>query len=358
MIEGTTDPSKRQSYAGTIWTGILLSLSFVLLLILIVNSPPTLIVNSAPTDQTPSAPLRPGWMPWIVWAFTTRRSAFVYETLIAGMLGAYIGEISRLNDIKAGATSSEYSLHFRTALFLGGTAGIVVGVLLPLVVFNNFEGPGINSWTLVAAGGISGNLARGAFSRIETTIAKLLSNFESRFDSTKISESVRTGIHDAFAVPQPINYEGFVAIDVTRSNESVISQPEQYGDLARLQRGETFELRIQFGSERSIEGFSMQRVVKSISIRGCDDQPQTVQFRLFVDFGFVDVPPEERIMTVPRSGVSAIETFGFLVPVARQQNGLDKSVSPRERPQTEISVSIYQQAHFFESVVLPVTIEA
>jgi hypothetical protein len=347
MIDKDPESDVRKSYTGVALTGLLLILTFLLLLLV--------IVNSAPTDQVQQTSL-PSRLPWIVWIFTTRRSAFVYETLVAGMLGAYLGELSRIADVKARANSPEYTLHFRGALFLGGTAAIVTGVLLPLVVLDKFEGQGINSWTLVAAGGIAGNLARGSFSRAESTITRLLASFESRFDRTTISESVKTGIQEAFAVPQPINYEGFLAMDVTRSNESVIAPAEKDGNVARLQRGEPFELRVQFASEKSLNGSLEHGIVKPISIRGGDDQPQAVPFRLLVDFGFVEVAPEERIVTVPRRGPSAIERFTFLVPVEHVLGSLDNSLSPHSRFQPEICVSIYQHARYFDSVVLPVTI--
>jgi hypothetical protein len=274
------------------------------------------------------------------------------------MLGAYLGEISRSADVTATAKSPEYTVHFRAALFLGGTAAIVTGVVLPLVVFDSFEGPGINSWTLVAAGGVAGNLARGAFSRMESTIARLLTSFESRFDRTTISESVKTGIHEAFAVPQPINYEGFLAADVTRSNESVIAKVEEDGRVAQVRHGEAFELRVQFAPEKSIKGFSEYAVVKPISIRGFDDTPPTVTFRLLVDFGFVDVPPEERVLTMPRHGPSALEKFVFSVPIKQVPDRLDGSVAPHEGFQPEICVSVYQHSRYFDSVVLPVVLQA
>jgi hypothetical protein len=339
--------SPQRSYAGIVLTGLVLSLAFILLLLIIVNLP---ITEAA--ESTTEA----GFWDQIRWIFTTRRSNFLYEILLAGMLGAYLGEIVRIAGITPPAEPPISALQFEAALFLGGAAAITSAVLIPLVVLGRFEGPDINSWTLVAVAGIIGNRARDAFSRIENTIAHLLASFEPHLDTAKISESVKTSIHEAFAVPPPVNYEGFLAMDVTHSNESVVGSEETNARVARLRRGEMFELRVQFAPDSPLMG---RGVIKAIRVRGGDDQ-QIVPFRLLVDFGFVEVFPEERRVSVPRRSASAMETFNFVVPLLEGKSpppgrGHSESTPPEVR-RPEISVSVYQHARYFDSLVLPVTV--
>ena len=286
----------------------------------------------------------------------SRRSFFIYATLLAGMLGAYISEISRLGEVREGVEPGDFFVRFVAALFLGGSTSVLIGVLLPLVVLDKFEGPGINSWTLVAAGGIAGHFASGVLSRADSAVARLLASFESRFDKTTISESVRTGITEALSVPAPTNYEGFFAADVTRFDESVVRRSEEGTAMAWLKHGEAYNLRVQFSADRSLFEWANRGVAKALTIRQGNDEPKTVAFRLFVDFGLVDVPPVERVVTVPRKGAAAVETFSFSVP-AHTITSTERSGPSVSKYRPEMSVSVYQQGRYFDSLVLAIALD-
>jgi hypothetical protein len=332
--------------------GLLLSACFIFFLLIIVNSALNFSENhisAAPAGFAPNVSPHE--------TFTTRRSYFVYETLLAGMLGAYLGEIFQIGTLKTDAELRAYGQRFMAALFLGGAAAIVVGVLFPLVVLGMFEGEKINSWTLVAAAGIAGNRARDAFSQVENVIARLLANFEPHLDNAAISESVKVGLQEAFAGPLPVKYHGLIATDVTGYNESVILSD---GDtrIARLEYDREYELRVQFAVDESLLYTVRRGVLKTISIRDGDDQAM-VPFRLLVDFGFISLPPEERMIMAPSKGASGVETFFFKVPsqsprVDEEAGAHSGGPTPSEaRLRPEISITIYQQLRYFDTVVLP-----
>jgi hypothetical protein len=318
--------------------GLALSLCFIFLLLVIVNSAAD--AKTAAADES-----RPFWM------FFTRRSFFVYETVLAGMLGAYLGEIFQIGGLKTEAELRAYGQRFFVALFLGGAAAIVVGVLFPLVVLGEFEGNKINSWTLVAAAGIAGNRARDAFSQVDAVLARLLANFEPNIDGTAISKSVKVGVQEAFAIPPPVQYVGLAAANVFRNNESVLTV-EGEARSARLEHGADFELRVNFVPSPSALGTSFRGISKPVAIREGESQP-VVSFRLLVDFGFIALPLEERAVAVPANAASTVETFKFSVPFLEETSAsvADSSVPSRQR---EISVSIYQHTRYFDTIIIPV----
>ncbi len=321
-------------------TGVVLSLSFIFLLLIIVNSP----------AATQSALSEGGQ--WVR-TFLTRRSLFVYETALAGMLGAYIGELSQIGALKTETELRAYGQRFFVALFLGGAAAIVVGVLFPLVVLGDFEGDKINSWTLVAASGIAGNRARDAFSQVEGVIRRLLADFEPTIDSVAISNSVKAGVQEAFAVPPPIRYEGLAAADVLRNNESVIDVETGRATLA-LGYGTEFELTVRFVPSQSQLGAYFRGLFKTISIRDGSSQ-SAVPFRLLVDLDFGSPPLAERSLLVPVNAVSSLETFTFNVPISESQAQIPAEDQGQEQsPRREIVVSIYQHTRYFDAIVIPV----
>jgi hypothetical protein len=326
--------------------GLLLSLLFILLLLIIVNSPhiPSELQGAASDSATRSGG-----------AFFTRRSYFVYETLLAGMLGAYLGEIFQIGGRKTKDELRTYRQRFWAALFLGGAAAIVVGVLFPLVVLGEFEGREINSWTLVAAAGLAGNRARNVLSQVEDAISRLLTNFNPRFNEAAISNSVKTGLQEALAAPPPIKYQGFVAIDVFNSNGSVTSFDDGI-KTAQLKPGSQFELRVQFAPTES-ELSALNGESRPIAIREGDELP-LVPFRLFVDFGLIALRPEERTIDVPHRGVSGVEIFTFTVPVSAQLPLAVATDSPslKDEVRGEINVSIYQHARYFDTVALRIVV--
>ncbi len=327
---------KIAAHLSIIVVGLVLSLCFIVLLLVIVNS-------SVGAPAVLSDPGNPFWL------FATRRSFFVYETVLAGMLGAYLGEIFQIGGFKTEAELRAYGQQFFVALFLGGASAVVVGVLFPLVVLGKFEdGDKINSWTLVAAAGIAGNRARGAFAQVDAVIARLLADFEPNIDSAAISKSVKAGVQEAFAVPPPVKYEGLAAVNVLRNNESVLDG-EGNAKYARLEHGYEFELRVNFAPNKSALGPNFYGVFKSIAIREGDDEP-VVPFRLTIDFGFIELPLAERNIAVPTNAASAVESFKFTVPYLEPGAATDDS-SPSRHP--EISVSIYQNTRYFDTIVIP-----
>jgi hypothetical protein len=172
----------------------------------------------------------------------------------------------------------------------------------------------------------------------------------------QIIEFLDYKFQEIFAVPQPvINYEGYLIINVTRFNlmQSVIACVENDGCVAELERGGQFELSVQFTPHKPLTETPQLGIAKFISIRGGDTQPQTVSFRLFVDFGFVEIPPEERIIPVPAYRASTIERFPFLVPFVERETSVPPEISLRP----EICVSVYQQTRYFDSCVLPVAVQ-
>ena len=326
--------------SSIVLTGFALSLYFIALLLVIVNSSGK--SKAATNDES-----HPFWM------LFTRRSFFVYETVLAGMLGAYLGEIFQIGKFKTEAELEAYRQRFFVALFFGGAAAIVVGILFPLVVLGQFEGSAINSWTLVAAAGIAGNRARDAFSQVDAVLARLLENFEPNFDSTAISKSVTVGVKEAFATPPPVQYEGLAVINILRNNESVINANGK-SISAELTYSEPFELKVNFVPSLSALAPSFRGVSRSLAIREGESQP-FVPFRLSVDFGFAELPLAERTIAVPVDGVSGVETFKFDVPIRPPPAtpSPDSSVPVRQR---EITVSIYQHTRYFDTIAIPVVL--
>jgi hypothetical protein len=186
------------------------------------------------------------------------------------------------------------------------------------------------------------------------------------FDFTKpMKESVVDGVRDVLAIREPVNYEGVIALDIARFNESAIGWEKPDGRVARLQRGEAYELHVQFAPDKLLIGSPARGVVKSIDIRDGDDQPKMIPFRLLVDFGFIELSPEERTVTVPRDRASTVELFPFSVPSAKQQSSsysadvtaaVGGRLPPDERLQPEISVSVYQHGRYLETCVLPIAV--
>ena len=323
--------NERPLHLKIVLVGCALSFAFILLLLIIVNSSPTPdTANTAVLDLS-----------GIISLLKTRRSYFVYETLLAGMLGAYISEIFHIGSMKTDAELSGHSLQFGVSLFVGGAAAIIVGVLFPLVVLGRFEGAEINSWTLVAASGLAGNRSRAALSQVETVLGRLLASFEPHLDAA-ISDTVRVGVQEALAVRPPVRYDGFVAADIMRSNESVWRSDSA---VAQLEPGAQFELIVQFAPDKQRLGSAARGVVKTITISEGESQ-SSVPFRLLVDFGFVELAPEERTIVVPRSAPSEVQTFTFMAPS-------DSRYSEGRQPR-EISVSVYQYTRYFESCLLPI----
>jgi hypothetical protein len=321
--------------------GFLLSLAFVILLLIIVNAPPG-------DDVEPNIKTSPN--PQLFW---TRRSQFVYETLLAGLLGAYIAELFRIHTIQSIRELSEYGQQFMAALFLGGSAAMGVGVLFPLVVLGRFEGTGINSWTLVAAGGLAGYRARSALSHLSNVITHMLS----RFDTMEISRSIKEGMQEVLAQPLPVRYDGFLAVDVTRSNESVIIEGDPGDKIARLERGKEFAVQVQFAHDKIQLGAPGRGIVRPINVQDGDDSPASAPFRLLVDFGFAEVPPAERIVDAPRRTESKVESFAFTVPESSQEARASQEASSPRYLDLGISVSVYQRNRFFDACVLPAKVE-
>ena len=327
--EAEARTERRQAvHSWIIVIGVLLSLAFIVLLLVIVNSP-TDIQNMASEANRP------------LWFWFSRRSYFVYETVLSGMLGAYLGEIFQIGGLKTEIELRAYGQRFIAALFLGGAAAVVVGVLFPLVVLGEFEGRGINSWTLVAAAGIAGNRARDAFSQVESVIARLLADFEPNIDSAAISRSVKAGVQEAFAVPPPVKYQGLAAADVFRSNESVITSKSDQ-KFAELMRGSEFELKVYFAADSGTLGTTFEGWSKSIAIREGDSHAM-VPFRLQIDFGFIALPLAERDILVAAQGTLSVETFKFTVPL------LETPTSPADKVSTPKATSAKSASRYINT---------
>jgi hypothetical protein len=329
-------PRRRWLEIHILLFGLQLSIAFILLLLIIVNA-------DEPVDS--SSYLRS--------IFLTRRSYFLYETLIAGLLGAYLGEIFRLSTTGTRGEQLERGGRFAATLFLGGAAAIVVGVLFPLVVLGQFEGPKINSWTLVLAGGIAGNQARSALSKVEDVIARMLASFHPSLDTTVIADSVTAGVQKAFAGPEPVKYQGFVAMNVVRNHESVLKSDANGSRIASLQRNEPIEVEVQFATKEMEFGPIRSGIIRPLNVSRGDETSALVPFRLLVDFGFAELAPVEREITVPRNGKSLVETFAFTVPEPKVTSDPTK---PEDQFPSQISVSVYQHSRYFDSCVVSTSV--
>lgn len=322
--------------------GLTLICGFIVLLIIIVNTPEAM--DAASTFEQ----------------FWTRRSLLVYETLLAGMLGAYISEIFRLGAVKDPDLGQNWRA-LLVALFLGACAAIMVGVLFPLVILGRFEGNAINSWTLVAAAGIAGNRARSALSEVELAVARLLEGLAPQIDQAALSQSVKAGLQEVLNQKPPVKYEGYVAVDVTTHNESVLTDQGQQERIARLDPGREYSIQVQFAPERGSLAALNTAVIKALNIRE-GEEAATASFRVLVDFGFVGIAPVERLIDAPRRRASVMETFAFTAPEAPPEISSELPSGDSRKPppplQPGVSVSIYQNARFFEACVMPIVLRA
>jgi hypothetical protein len=336
-------PYTYRSAAAFAMAGLTLIVSFIVLLIIIVNTPEAADTAAQSTFEQ----------------FRTRPSLLVYETLLAGMLGAYISEIFGLGAGEA-PDSGQYLRALLGALFLGACAAIVVGVLFPLVILGRFEGKEINSWTLVAAAGIAGNRARSALAEIELRVQRLLEGLAPRIDQAALSQSVKAGLQEVLSQKLPVKYDGYVAVDITANNESVLQRGDQEERLVRLERGRNYSIQVQFAPDRNSWTAFDKAMVKAINIRE-GEEAATAPFRVLVDFGFVGIAPAERLIEAPRHGASTVEVFAFTVPRAESQISYETLPSDIPQPpplQPGVSVSIYQNTRFFEACVMPIVLQA
>jgi hypothetical protein len=187
------------------------------------------------------------------------------------------------------------------------------------------------------------------------------------FDFSRPSkESVVQGIRDALAIREPVGYKGFLAVDIAHSNESVIGRDDQNGGVAQLHHGGMFELHVQFAPDRSTIGVPGRGLVKAINVGGDDKGSGEVPFRLFIDYGLIDLQPGERILMVPRGAPSAIEKFTFFVPPLDQTSSLPETDTNGEKGELssngvqhrpEICVSVYQYTRYIDSAVLPILMQ-
>lgn len=316
------DPARRELQIAVL--GLQLSLFFLILLLIIVNMD---------GHDSPSI-------------FLTRRSYFVYETLLAGVLGAYLSEISRRASTELPRDMPGRNGRFATVLLLGGAAGIIVGVLFPLVVLGQFEGPNINSWTLVVAGGIAGNQARSALSQVEEVIARMLDGFRPNMDTAAIVDSVKVGVKQAFAGPELVKYEGFISMDVVENRESLVRSDGQM-KFAFLPHEALLEVRVQFAPKEADFDYPSSGVIKHIDIAK-GSESALVPFRLLVDFGFAELAPVEREVAISRYSKSQVETFPFTIPVPARRS----EATTEEQFPSQISVSVYQHSRYFDSCII------
>ncbi|MDI5929028.1 hypothetical protein [Rhizobium leguminosarum] len=340
------DSSKR--HAGSILLiGLSLSLVFFVILIILLNhggsaSPPA----DGDASAYPQDILGEYNIPDVIRYFFSIHSLYCYEVIIAGMIGSFLQEVSGTNIGQNGSDSRRLLL----SLFFGAALAVVGGILLPQAIGRPNAGPYFHSWTLVLIGGFAGAQSRRFFGGTEATLAKLLEKYSAPIDAQEISKAVTTEIKDAFALPQAVNYEGYVNVDIVKIGHSIISDGK-----ATLTLGTEYKVNISF-NENSEHGSAAGKLLRISG--GVDDS--LVPLRLVVDFGFVRLPPQEREIEIPRYGPANV-VVPFVTPVVNKTetiNGLTEDETKIEilesaQQQKEVSVIIYQHSRFVEIQAIP-----
>jgi hypothetical protein len=173
--------------------------------------------------------------------------------------------------------------------------------------------------------------------------AKLMDGLATKIEKLGLvdAEIVEAGIKRALAPRTPVNYNGFVMVRLlTQSAQSALHDGN-----ATIHAGEAYRLIVTLTNSDAMP--AQQDVLSQPIVIDGGSAAGEVPMTLRVDFGFIELAPEQRSIQVPAAGTSKDEVFNFSVPHLKDDDEISRSP-------VVMVVAVYQYDLLYNS--LPVSL--